>query len=142
MMTCRKLLLVSACGAVAVVFLVMAGCATFGAGSDDGRQIAEVLDQWKAAYMAKDMGALMRLYPENYAHKGKDKAGVAKEIAEQMEENSSYDVRINVADATVTINGGKATILPIALSGTAGSDTARLELTKEDGHWWVTGTDL
>jgi len=127
---------------VFAVILVAAGCATPVTASGDAPQIAALLDQWKNAYMAKDTRALMRLYRDNYSHNGMDKAGIEKEIAGLMQENAAYDVRVNVADATVTINGSKATVLPIALSGTAGSDTARLELTKEGGHWWVTGTDL
>ena len=141
-MTHRRLIPTGVCMLAAALIPVVAGCTSLGAVSGDERQIAELLDRWKTAYMAGDMGALMLLYPDNYAHKGKDKAGIAKEMAGLMEENAPYDVRVNVTDATITINGGRATVLPVALSGTAGSDTARLELTKEKGRWWVTGTDL
>ena len=141
-MMCKKRMWPMAGILVAATLLVTVGCATRGAASDDARQIAVLLDQWKTAYMAKDMNALMRLYADSYAHKGKDKAGIAKAVAEQMQENAAYDVRVNVVDATVTVQGNQATVLPVALSGTAGSDTARLELRKENGHWWVTGTDL
>jgi ketosteroid isomerase-like protein len=141
-MTYKRLFGAGACVLSVALILAAAGCATFGKTSGDTRQIAKLLDQWKTAYTARDMGALMRLYPDNYAHKGKDKAGIEKAMAGLMEENAPYDVRVNVADATVTIHGDKATVLPVALSGTAGSDTIRLELTKEDGHWRITGTDL
>jgi ketosteroid isomerase-like protein len=141
-MTYRTLFPTGARILAAAIILGAAGCATLGAGSDDARQIAELLDRWKTAYTAKDVEALMRLYADNYAHKGRDKAGIGKEMAGHMQENAPYDVRINVADATVTIDGNKATVMPVALSGTAGSDTARLELTKEEGRWWITGTDL
>jgi ketosteroid isomerase-like protein len=141
-MTQKKLLSISLCILTGAASFMAAGCATRSAASSDARQIAELLDQWKTAYMAKDMGALMRLYPENYAHKGKDKPALTKEIAELMEENAAYDVRVDVVDATVIVQGDKATVMPVALSGTAGSDTIRIELTKENGRWRVTGTDL
>ncbi len=125
-----------------IAIIVTAGCATHGSASGDACQIKALLDQWKTAYTAKDMGALMRLYADDYSHGGKNKAGIAKAIAEQMQENAAYDVRVNVVDATVTLQGNRASVLPVALSGTAGSDTARLELRKDNGRWWVTGTDL
>mgnify|MGYP003828494575 CR=1 FL=1 len=128
--------------AATAAVLLAAGCATGGPGSGDARQVAAVLEQWKTAYMAKDVAALMQLYPECYSHKGKDKAGIERAIAGQMRENAAYDVRVNVLDATVTVKGDKAAVLPVALSGTAGSDTARLELTRENGRWWITGTEL
>ena len=131
-----------ACILAATAVLAVSGCATHGAASGDAGRIGEVLSQWRTAYMARDMEALMRLYPDDYAHKGKDKAGIEKEMAGLMEENAAYDVQVNVVDATVSIQGGKATVMPVALSGTAGSDTARLELTKREGRWRITGTDL
>ncbi len=127
---------------VVCAILGLSGCATPGKTSDDSHQIAGVLAQWKTAYEAGDVQAIMRLYADNYAHKGKDKVGIEKEIAEYLKENAAFDVRVNIVDATVTLKGDRATALPIALSGIAGSDTAKLELTKENGCWRVSGTDL
>ncbi len=137
-----KLLVSGSCIVAVAVVLAGAGCATLHAASADGRQIRDMLRQWKTACKAQDVQAMMRLYADDYNHKEKNKAGVERVLAEYMKENAPYDVCINIDDATVTVRGNRATVMPIALSGIAGSDTARLELTKRGGLWWITGTDL
>lgn len=141
-MAYKRLLPACACMSAIAIILAAAGCATPGAASGDARQIREVLRQWKAAYEAQDAQAMMRLYADDYAHKGKDKAGIEKAIAEYWRENEHYEVKVNIDDATVSVQGDRAVVVPIALAGIAGSDSARLALTKEQGLWRITGTEF
>jgi len=137
--TCRQ---ASVCVVLLMILSAIAGCATYGAGSQDARQIQSLLVQWKDAYHAQDLAAMMRLYADDYACKGKDKAGIEKAFAEYWRENAHYEVKVNIDDATMTIQGGHATVMPIALAGTAGSDSARLDFTRQQGQWRITGTEF
>jgi ketosteroid isomerase-like protein len=127
---------------VTASLLAAAGCTTLGATSADARQLREVLRQWKVTYETQDLQGMMRLYADDYSHKGKDKAGIEKAVAEYWRDDDHYEVKVNIDDATVSIQDDRAVVVPIALAGTAGSDSAKLELTKEEGHWRITGTEF
>jgi ketosteroid isomerase-like protein len=110
-------------------------------GPSDRQQIAALLAQWKDALAAKDIARLMTLYAEDFVSQGRNKAAVAKDVKALTEEAEFQNSVIVVDDATVTIEGEKATVLPISVSGQTGSTTLSLELAKRNGRWLVVGME-
>ena len=135
---CNKSILRPAFMFATAALLALPGCAAF-RNDSDANQIRALLVQWKQAYLANDVPAIMELCADDYAYKGKDKAAAAKMVGEYLNETRSFDTRVNIDDATVTLRGDRATVLPIALSGIAGSDSGKLELIRKDGRWQISG---
>jgi hypothetical protein len=135
MTTFRRL---GACFCLVVVMSAL-GCATAGKEHGERVLIAELMGQWKDAFIANDIDRLMALCSDSFGAEGKDKAAAVDELKEMMKEGAANDVRINIADATVTITGDTATAVPVAVCGRTGSDTIRLNFAKENGRWLVAG---
>jgi len=125
--------------ALSIVLGTAMGCATVAQTPTDRAQIQLVLDQWKAAAESGDVDRLMSLYADDYNANGQTKADVAKDLASELKDSKSEGLVIIVNVATITIDGNKATAMPIAASSRVGSDSFRFDLAKEQGRWLIVG---
>lgn len=121
------------------VVVLAAGCATTAKAPGDKAQIAEMLQQWKAAFVKNDISQIMTFYADDFMSKGRDKAAAVPFLREIMQDGVKNDIRVVVEYATITVNGDTATVLPIALSRREGSNTMQLDLAKKGGRWLIVG---
>ncbi len=117
----------------------MGGCASAREASNSRTAIQVLLNQWKAAFVANNLDAILPLYSEHFQSNGRGKAFLAEYLKEAMAEGAGADVKINTDISTITIQGNTATVLPVAVCGRVGSDSLRLDLAKEDGQWRIVG---
>lgn len=107
------------------------------AGPSERQQIVQLLAGWKVALLAGDVPGLLQFYAGDPAQ-GNDKSAVAKALREAINDGEVKDAVLLVEDATITIEGEKATVAPIAIGRPNGASTIRLELAKLEGHWLIT----
>ncbi|HPO12936.1 MAG TPA: hypothetical protein PLI09_05790 [Candidatus Hydrogenedentes bacterium] len=121
------------------VVALMAGCATV----KPEEQVAKQVDAFKAAMLAKDIDGLTTLFSDAFEHyEWGDKAG-AKDFMSQAKEMGYMDgLTIDTAKAEKKIEGNKASVYPIEVSGSFGSATVELIFTKEKEGWKITGLDI
>ena len=125
---------------VGVLTIVLIGGCQLGPSNEE--LINTTMTDWKAALIAQDLDKFMAVYSENYVSvSGEPKASMREFMAGVFEEGFLDDVEINLEDATTTIEGDKAEVLPIELSTGMQVITIELALQKENGAWLVVGTD-
>jgi ketosteroid isomerase-like protein len=134
----RTVLLQLGIGVLAAALL--AGCASLGKGPSDQEQIQSALAAWKDALEAKNVDNLMALYSENFASDRQNKEGVRRFVQGAIDQGYLDKPVIVVEDATITVEGDKATARPVSLSSPEGSIYLYLEFTKEEGKWLITGS--
>ena len=121
---------------------VFAGCATRTQGSSDRQQIMQVLNAWRSAFLAQNADGILVLCADDFVYEGRGKvqakAAFLEDLEAMLKEGLADDVRINIENATVAIHGVKASVLPVAVCGTRGSNSMRLELAKANGRWRIT----
>ncbi|MBI5091080.1 MAG: hypothetical protein HZB26_01390 [Candidatus Hydrogenedentes bacterium] len=122
---------------LSVICAMLAGCVTQPPQTKDHADIAGLLAQWKEAFVARDINRLMSLYSENYAANGRNKAAETEALKAEFKGGIEPDALIIVEYATITVDGAKADVAPISISGKTGSASMRLTLAKEDGRWLV-----
>lgn len=108
----------------------------------DRQQIAALLVKWKDALAARDIPRLMTLYAPSFKSEGRDKAAMAAYLRAEIRDGDLGEVVARTEDATVAIDGGKATVRPISVGKRTGASSIGLELTKQDGQWLITGMEL
>lgn len=121
-----------------LVLSLAAGCASL-AQHRERTAIGQVMQEWKAAFLANDSEGLLRLYSDNFRFEDRDKAAMKDYMAVAMKELNADDGKVIVEYATIDIQGDKALVMPISLSARRGSNTIGLELSKESGRWLVVG---
>jgi len=125
---------------VGVLTIVLIGGCQLGPSNEE--LINTTMTDWKAALIAQDLDKFMAVYSENYVSvSGEPKASMREFMAGVFEEGFLDDVEVNLEDATTTIEGDKAEVLPIELSTGMQVITIELALQKENGAWLVVGTD-
>lgn len=95
------------------------------------------------ALKAKDIEKVMAQYSEKFTSaKLQDKAAVKALF--DMASNSGYldGLEVDDAEAKYTVDGAKATVGPIKVSGSFGTATNTFYLTKEGDKWLITGQDM
>lgn len=127
------------CSALLLAAGFVCGCVTSGAAASDRAQIDTLLAQWKTAFIANDLGAILPLYSEHFQAKGKGRDFLREYLQETMKESADADARINLDVVSIVMDGDKAVVAPVPVCGRTGSDTLRLDLVKEDGHWRIVG---
>ena len=122
---------------------LLCGCATLLCGGHDKRQISNVLDDWAAAMIAKEVDPLMGLYSEDFSHyEWGDKEGFKEFISEAIDDAYLNDAEVDLEEAEITIEEKTATAYPVQLSAAFGSATIEFSLAKEDGTWRIVGMDV
>ncbi|MBW7864949.1 MAG: hypothetical protein H3C30_11125 [Candidatus Hydrogenedentes bacterium] len=133
----RGVCMLTACLLLAVV----AGCATAAKKSPEDL-IKEQLMGWKAAMEAQDVDKIMANFSDNFKHYDwKDKAGAKDFIADAKDMGYLEGIEVLLDDMEIKVEGDKATVYPIDISGAFGSLSMELSLAKEGDTWMVVGLD-
>lgn len=122
--------------AAGLICLLLGGCACpFGGPSDEDR-IAKLLDDWRAAVMAKDIDGVMALYADSYQsaqHSGKEAVRVY--LQRMFEHGQLDDAEVDLALAKIEMRDGTAIASGVALRAEFGAAGMVLGLVK-DGRVW------
>lgn len=113
--------------------------------ASDGELIKENTTLLIEAFQAKDkdIDKIMSYYSDKFASdKITDKDGMRALL--DMANNSGFldGISLDTKEMKITVEGEKATVGPIAISGGFGSGSSVFTLTKEDGHWKITSQTL
>ncbi len=126
-----------------MAILMAGGCATTESGISDEEQIGAVLEEWKAAILAKNADELLATYSEDFSHDGyeyvaEDKAGLREYLEGSIAQGGFDDVEVSLVDAEIVIEEGVATVYPIDYTNWEGSIVIELVLTEEKAGWLIT----
>jgi ketosteroid isomerase-like protein len=129
-------------GAGVLALVLLCGCATFGKGPSDEELIAATMAKWAAGLAAKDADKVMATYSENFATPDlPDKAAMRELIDMAIDQGYLDDAEVNTDEAKTVIEGNKATVGPVELSGAMGSMMLDFTLQKEGGAWLIVGSE-
>jgi hypothetical protein len=122
--------------------MVVAGCASSGGGKSPEELIKAKIDAWKTAMVAKDIKGIMANFSDKFENdEWGDKAGAERFISDAIDAGYMDGIEIADTDAKIKVEGDKGTVYPIDISGSFGSITLELALTKEKAGWMVTGVE-
>jgi hypothetical protein len=125
-----------------VVMVLVCGCAAIGKGPSDEELIGRLLETWKATGEAQDIDGQMALISENFEGEQGGKDELKEFMLEAKDMGYLEDMKINLDDVEVKIDGTTATAYPMIIETAMGEATIGLELTKEAGGWMVTGMEM
>jgi len=128
-------------GMTALGVLLLAGCAGSGAkgGMSDTEMIQEMLNNFKTSMEAKELEPVLAYFAEDLkTDQGMDKAMWTQFLTDAKEQGFLDEMKINIADAEITIEGTKAKVEPVEAQGSFGLITFAYELEKRDGKWLIT----
>jgi ketosteroid isomerase-like protein len=125
-------------GVVALTVVMFCGCQILGSGPSDEDLVNATMADWKAALIAHDLDKLMETYSENYANtQGGDKDSVREFIAGVIDQGYLDNVKINLEDAQIKIEGDKADVGPVELTSDGGTYVLDYKLQKEQKAWLI-----
>ncbi len=137
-----KKTILTLCAVALLLGLGLTGCATTKGPSDEVR-IQQTLDTWAKTLVAKNVDSFMTTFSEKFtSSQAADKATLANFIKEAVASGYLDDAKVSFDNAQRTIKGGKCTVYPVDLSGTAGSVACELTLAKDEGKWLVVGMEV
>ncbi len=136
-----KKLVILSLSLVVLAALLVCGCQILGVGPSDEELVSATMADWKAALIAHDLDNLMGTYSENYVStQGGGKDSVREFLAGAIEQGYLDNVKVNLEDAQITIEGDKANIGPVELTSDAGTYVLEYTLQKEEGIWLIVGS--
>lgn len=109
----------------------------------DGEILKENSTALIEAFKAKDVDKVMAHFSEKFASsKLPDKASLRSLL--DMANNSGFldGMTLDDKDMKIEVDGDKATVKPVAISGGFGSGTASFTCGKEEGKWSITSMEL
>jgi ketosteroid isomerase-like protein len=121
------------------IALVATGCATFSKNGQSVREIRAVLVQWKDAILADDLERVLALYSEDLRTTDNGKPGLVEEMTSAVARVKRQDGRIDIEDATISVDGNRASALPVTIATRTGAITRRLDFEKRNGQWLIVG---
>ena len=124
---------------VLIIVAVAVGCSTFSKKSTRVCEIERVLAQWKEAILADDLDRVLALYSEDLRSTEKDKPELVEEMKSVLVRVKTHDGRIDIEDATITVDGNRASALPVTIGTRTGAITRRLDLERQNGQWRIVG---
>lgn len=134
----KKSVIINLSLAVLVVILVC-GCQT--AGPSDEQLVSTTMADWKASLIAEDLDKLMAVYSMSYVStRGTGKDSMREFMTKAFESNFMENVKVNIEDARIVIEGDKATFRPVVFVSDRGTFTLEYNLQKEDGAWLIVGS--
>lgn len=119
-----------------------AGCASVGKGPSDDELIKGALGTWKTALVAKNVDQLMTVYSDSYKDaEGRGKSDMKTFVSDAISQGYLDEVKVDVENSTVTLDGAKATTAPVTISSAAGSMSLSMAWAKEANAWKIVGVD-
>jgi hypothetical protein len=98
---------------------------------------------WSAALIAHDMDKLMETYSESYTNtQGGDKASVREFISGVIDQGYLDNVKVNLEDAEIEIEGEKADVGPVDVISDSGTYVLDYELKKEKKAWLIVFSEM
>lgn len=109
----------------------------------DGEILKADTEKLSEAFKAKEIDKVLEHFSEKFTSSKLATKTDLKNLLE-MAMNSGYldGLTIESKDLKITVEGEKATIGPMSLSGGFGTAVNTYHCTKEDGAWKITGMDL
>ncbi len=136
-----KKLVILSLSLVVLAALLVCGCQILGVGPSDEELVSATMADWKAALIAHDLDKLMETYSEDYVStQGGGKDSVHEFLAGVIEQGYLDNVKVNLEDAQIMIEGDKANIGPVELTSDAGTYVLEYTLHKEEGIWLILGS--
>lgn len=131
-------------GVVVLTVVILCGCQIPGLGPSDKELINATMTKWKAALIAHDVDKLMETYSENYLNsEDGDKNSVREYVAGVIEEGYLDNLKVNLEDAQITIEGDIATVAPVELTSDTGTYVLEYnKLKKENGAWLIVNSKV
>lgn len=132
--------LIAKLGAGVLVAVLLCGCQM---GPSDEKLISTTMANWKAAVIVQDLDKIMEVYSENYVSaEGSDKEATREFMESIIDEGYLDDIEVDLENAETTIEGDKADVYPIEVTGAAGETiTLGFTLQKEDGDWLIVSSE-
>jgi len=129
---------------VMVLGVILAcGCATTTKGPSDQELIEANTAGCIKAAEAGDIEKLLTYYSDDFSHyEFGDKDGFKTFLLDAKDMGYIDGIEIDNSNAQTTIEGDKATVSSVSVSGGFGSTNIDFELVKEDGDWKISGMDL
>ena len=127
---------------VATFCLVCAGllgCLSTRQGSTDSKSLSQFLNEWKSALLAGDSTRVLAMCSDDFRFEDKGIDAFKMELSEIITGIRQSDGRVNIADATIEIRDGRASVSPISIGLNSGTNSFRMELVKQNGVWKITG---
>lgn len=134
----RKALLCASVLVLAVAALT--GCAGMSnkAPVDQKAQVKAIMDQWSQAIKAKNVdGVVATLSPTFSSSEFGDYAEFKDNITGFIDEGNLDNAEVDMTNAEIVVEDGKATVYPVEVSGGFGSATLRFQLVLEDDNWRI-----
>jgi ketosteroid isomerase-like protein len=124
---------------VLIMATVIVGCAGMGGGPSNEELIVQLVTDWKAAVMAKDVNGIVLTYAEDFrSPQGMGKEESRASLTGMFEEGVLDNLTINMDTAVVTVSDKTATFAPVQILGNMGEVTMDFELVaQEDGSWLI-----
>lgn len=126
-------------GVFALAVVTLAGCAGSGGGPSDEDMINAIIQDAMNGLVAQDIDAMVSNYAEDFES---DQGGGVTETKEFLvgakEQGFLDDVKVNLENLEITVEGAGAKAGPVELEGVFGALTLEFELAKRDGTWKVT----
>jgi ketosteroid isomerase-like protein len=130
-------------GVIALAVVMLCGCQILGLGPSDEDLVNATMADWKAALIAHDMDKLMLTYSEDYVNtQGGDKESVREFIAGVIEQGYLDNVKVNLEDAQIKIEGGKANVGPLEVISDTGTYLLDYKLQKEKKAWLIVFSEM
>lgn len=124
---------------LAVVAMVIAGCATGAGGPSPEQQVNQALAGWKAAAEARDVDALMAYVSEDFeSAEWPDKETYVYFVKDAVDMGYLDDAEVSTEGATIVVGNGKAVVNPVSLTASFGTASLELTFTEKDGKWLIT----
>jgi len=130
---------------IVAVSLLVYGCQIpIGSMPSDEELIRATMAEWKAAHIDKDIDRIMATISEDFvSFNGGGKDSVREFLEGAFDGGFMDNVKINIEDANVGIEGDKATFGPVEFIGDRGPFVVKYRLQKEDdGRWLIIGAEM
>lgn len=125
------------------VMIMVAGCVTANKGPSDEELIQRMLDQFSEAIVEKSVEKLGAIVSEKFSGpEANTKQEFLDFIASAIDSGYLDDAEVSREDAEYTMGDGTCAVYPIDLMSSAGSVSVELNLTKEEGNWFITGLNV
>ena len=123
------------------VAVSLMGCAGAAKGPSDEELIKATLGKWQEALVAKNIDNIVACYSDEFKDgDGRGKPELKGFISEAISAGYLDGIKVSMEGTTTKIDGDKATVTPIGLSGNAGGMSLTLTLGKANGQWLITSS--
>jgi len=123
---------------MAVIALVVSGCATGGGGATPEELIGKTLSDWKTAIEAEDVDAAMALVSDDFVGtQGGGKDGMQTFLQDAKDQGNMADIEVELEETEITVDGDVGEAAPVDLYGSFGGFSLLIEFQQDEGGAWL-----